>query len=62
MIKSQRQTVVKEAEMKDSIKNMDSKLEELRKASMNEINRLEALIESEESSKNARLQKLEDNL
>ena len=45
----------------DAIKTIENKIEELRKASMNEINRLEAKMENDSNEKSGRLTNFEDH-
>lgn len=49
-------------EAKEALKNAEGKVEELRKASMNEINRLEAMMEKDNNEKAARFAKFEEGL
>ena len=44
----------------EAIKTFDNKIEELRKASMNEINRLEAKLENESNEKSGRFVTFEE--
>jgi hypothetical protein len=47
---------------KDAVLAIESKLEDLRKASMNEINRLEAMMETEGNERASRLAGFEDGV
>ena len=50
-------------ELKEAVTKMDHKIEDLRKASMNEINRLEAMFESNDSHvKLIKFSKFETNI
>ena len=46
----------------EAMKNYDGKIEELRKASMNEINRLEAKMENEDNEKAGRFTTFEEEI
>lgn len=53
--RSKRGAVQLDKEAKETIEKLEMKIDEIRKASMNEINRLEAMMESESNEKQQRL-------
>lgn len=54
--------ILADKEMKEVISKVEGKIEELRKASMNEINRLEAMLEHDDCVKLSKYNKFENSM